>query len=61
MRCVLQPPRYSGCSCLGYFCVPPVHVWPINKDPSVHVTAVCGQRSAAPCGPLLDSEGVDYG
>lgn len=44
-----------------YFCFCLVHVWAINKDLSVQVTEVCGQCWAAPSGPLLDSEGVDYG
>lgn len=42
-----------------FLCSLLVHVWPINKDLSVHVTEVCGQHSAAPCGLLLDSEAVD--
>lgn len=33
----------------------------INKDLSLHVTEVCGQRWAACSGPLLDSDCVDYG
>lgn len=37
------------------------HVWAINKDLSLHVTEVCGPCWAALSGPLLDSEGVDYG